>query len=159
MIITPLTVDRIPDLEKLLVLGEPYIRLRSSSDYWLYAKLFASTCPLAIVEGEVVGCVIAFRSQVDPAEIYLQDVMAHPSHRCKGITRALVEEVHGQGSRWGCRRLFLTSEPDNQAAHRAWLALGFTNVPGDALEQGVSVTYDYKGPGKHRAVYERRIDA
>ncbi|MGN9779658.1 hypothetical protein ACTMS0_28470 [Micromonospora sp. H33] len=64
MIVTPLTVDRIPDVEKLLALGEPYIRLRGSSDYWLYTKLSANTCPLAIMEGLVVGCVIAFRSQV-----------------------------------------------------------------------------------------------
>ncbi|WDQ02228.1 GNAT family N-acetyltransferase [Micromonospora chalcea] len=157
MIITPLTVDRIPDLEKLLALGEPYIRLRGSSDYWLYATLFANTCPLAIIDGEVVGSVIAFRSQVDLSEIYLQDVMTHPSHRRTGITRALVEEVDRQGALWGCRRLFLTSEPDNHAAHGAWLALGFVNVPGGAIEQGVSVIHDYKGPGKHRAVYERRI--
>lgn len=159
MIIIPLTVDRIPDLEKLLALGEPYIRLRGSSDYWLYATLFADTCPLAIIDGQVAGSVIAFRSQVDPSEIYLQDVMTHPSHRRQGVTRALVEEVHRQGSVWGCRRLFLTSESDNHAAHTAWLALGFSNVPGDATQAGVSVIYDYKGPGKHRAVYERSIGA
>ncbi|GAA2701246.1 GNAT family N-acetyltransferase [Micromonospora olivasterospora] len=159
MIITPLTVDRIPDLEKLLALGEPYIRLRGSSDYWLYATLFANTCPLAITDGQVVGSVIAFRSQVDPSEIYLQDVMTHPNHRRIGITRALVEDVHRQGSLWGCQRLFLTSEPDNHAAHKAWLAMDFSNVPGDTTEQGVSVIYNYKGPGKHRAVYERQIGA
>jgi len=85
MPITPLTVDRIPDLEKLLALGEPYIRLRDSSDYWLYATLFADTCPLAIIDGQVAGSVIAFRSQVDPSEIYLQDVMTHPGHRREGI--------------------------------------------------------------------------
>ncbi|RLK09481.1 acetyltransferase (GNAT) family protein [Micromonospora sp. M71_S20] len=158
MIITSLTVDRIPDLEKLLALGEPHIRLRGSSDYWLYATLFANTCPLAIVNGQVVGSVIAFRSQVDPSEIYLQDVMTHPSHRRQGVTRALVKEVQGQGALWGCRRLYLTSEPDNGAAHRAWLALGFTNLPGDAVEQGVSVAHDYKGPGKHRSVYERQLE-
>lgn len=159
MIITPLATDRIPDLEKLLALGAPYIRLRGSSDYWLYATLFADTCPLAIIGGQVVGSVIAFRSQIDPSEIYLQDVMTHPGHRRQGVTRALVEEVLRRGSLWGCRRLFLTSEPDNSAAHSAWLALGFSNLPGDTTEMGVSVIYDYKGPGKHRAVYERSIDA
>ncbi|MER6589660.1 GNAT family N-acetyltransferase [Micromonospora chalcea] len=100
---------------------------------------------------------IAFRSQVDPSEIHLQDVMTHPGHRCEGITRALIEAIHRQGSAWGCRRLFLTSEPDNYAAHRTWLALGFSNVDGDTTEAGVAVTYNYKGPGKHRAVYERPI--
>ncbi|GAB3802373.1 GNAT family N-acetyltransferase [Micromonospora zhanjiangensis] len=159
MIITPLTVDRIPDLEKLLALGGPYIRLRSSSDYWLYATLFADTCPLALIDGQVVGSVIAFRSQVNPSEIYLQDVMTHPDHRRQGVTRALVEEVRRRGSLWGCGRLFLTSEADNRAAHTTWLGLGFTNVAGDRTEHGVSVMLDYKGLGKHRAVYERLIGA
>ncbi|MEV4197548.1 GNAT family N-acetyltransferase [Micromonospora globbae] len=154
MMIAPLTVDRIPDVEKLLALGEPYIKLRGSSDYWLYAKLFSTTCPVAVLNGEVVGCVIAFRSQDDPAEIYLQDVMTHPDHRRRGITRALVDEVRRQGSRWGCQRLYLTSEPVNRPAHAAWLALGFVNVEGDSQVDGVSLISNYKGPGKHRAVYE-----
>ncbi|MFU8852618.1 GNAT family N-acetyltransferase [Micromonospora sp. SL1-18] len=155
--IAPLTIDRISDVEKLLALGEPYIKLRGSSEYWLYAKLFSTTCPIAVLDGEVVGCVIAFRSQDDPAEIYLQDVMTHPDHRRHGIARALVDEVRRQGSRWGCQRLYLTSEPDNRAAHAAWLALGFVNVEGDSLVDGVFVISNYKGPGKHRAVYERLI--
>ncbi|MEH1016545.1 hypothetical protein V6U90_26015 [Micromonospora sp. CPCC 206060] len=38
MKVVPLTADRIPDVEKLLALGGPYIKLRGSSDYWLYAS-------------------------------------------------------------------------------------------------------------------------
>ena len=67
--------------------------------------------------------------------------------------------VRRQAADWGCRRLFLTSEPDNYAAHTAWLALGFRNVPGDRTEHGVSVVSDYKGPGKDRAVYEQVLAA
>jgi GNAT superfamily N-acetyltransferase len=83
--------------------------------------------------------------------------MTHPDHQRRGITRALVDEVRRQGSRWGCQRLYLTSEPANQAAHAAWLALGFVNVEGDRLMDGVSVISTYKGPGAHRAVYECHI--
>ncbi|MEH1016546.1 GNAT family N-acetyltransferase [Micromonospora sp. CPCC 206060] len=74
---------------------------------------------------------IALRSQDDPAGIYLQDVMTDPGHRRRGIARALVDDVRRHGLRWGCRRLYLTSEPDNRPAHHAWLALGFVNTDGD----------------------------
>lgn len=157
MKVVPLATERIPDVETLLALGKPYIKLRVSSDYWLYAKLFSTTCPVAVPDGEVVGCVIAFRSQDDPAEIYLQDVMTHPGHRRCGIARSLVGDVRRQAFRWGCRRLYLTSEPDNRPAHDAWLPLGFVNTDGDRWADGMSVISDYKGPVKHRAVCECRV--
>lgn len=54
----------------------------------------------------------------------------------------------------GCRRLYLTSEPDNQAAHASWTALGFDNMPGGHQINGISVIADFKGPGRSRAVYQ-----
>ncbi|MEV2274511.1 hypothetical protein AB0I72_02895 [Nocardiopsis sp. NPDC049922] len=56
------------------------------------------------------------------------------------------------------RRLHLTSEPDNQEAHASWIALGFVNVPGDREINGVSVISDFKGLGRHRAVYQLTLD-
>ncbi|GLZ57778.1 GNAT family N-acetyltransferase [Micromonospora sp. NBRC 107095] len=39
---------------------------------------------IAILDGELVGCPVATRSQDDPAEIYLQDVMTDPNRRRRG---------------------------------------------------------------------------
>jgi GNAT superfamily N-acetyltransferase len=154
VLITPLNVSLIPSVEEFLATGAPYIRVRTSSDYWMYAELFSTTCPIAIAQGEVLGAAIAFRSQDLPADIYIQDVMSHPGHRREGITRALIEVIQNRAIVWGCTRLYLTSEPDNRAAHATWLALGFANIPGDCVVDDVSVISNYKGPGKHRAVYE-----
>ncbi|RZU48767.1 acetyltransferase (GNAT) family protein [Krasilnikovia cinnamomea] len=154
MNIVPLSQQLIPAVERLIELGLPYVRLRTNSDYWLYATLFSTTCRVALVDDTVVGVVVAFRSQDDPSELYVQDVMTHPGHRQRGIARSLVSAVRDQAIHWGCRRLYLTSEPDNAAAHNAWLSLGFVNVPGDHKEGDVSVISNYKGPGKDRAVYE-----
>jgi hypothetical protein len=66
----------------------------------------------------------------------------------------LLAHIQRQAVAWGCKRLYLTSEPDNTAAHATWLSFGFTNVEGDLSEHGVSVVSNFKGPGKHRAVYE-----
>ncbi|MEV0712739.1 GNAT family N-acetyltransferase [Nocardia aurea] len=155
--IEPLHQQMIPDVIALMELGEPFITARTYSDYWLYATLFSSTCPVAIIDGQVVGTVIAFRSQDDPSEVYVQDVMTHPDHRRRGITRRLMARVLERAREMGCGRIFLTSEPHNQAAHRAWVALGFGSVSGDRTVDGVPVITDFKGPGKTRAVYELTI--
>ena len=157
MIVEPLRLRVVPEVRDLMALGEPYVRVRTISDYWLYAQLFSSTCPVAIIAGRVAGAVIAFRSQDDPDDVYVQDVMTHPQQRRQGIARALLGAVRERAEAWGCGRLYLTSEPENGVAHAAWLSLGFVNVPGDITVGGVSVITGFKGEGKDRAVYEREV--
>ncbi len=154
MLMTTLSQELVPQVQRLMELGAPFIRARTYSDYWLYARLFASSCPVALIDGAVVGAVIAFRSQEEPKDVYLQDVMIHPDHRKRGVARALVAEVRQRAVDWGCERLYLTSEAENIAAHAAWISLGFCNVQGDLEINGISVIKDFKGPGKDRAVYE-----
>lgn len=157
MILTTLNVDLIPQVMGLMEHGSPYIRVRTESDYWLYASLFSSTCPVALIDGEVAGTIIAFRSQDSPGDVYVQDVMTHPDHRRRGIARALVAHLRDRVKERGCDRIYLTSEPDNIAARAAWESLGFQNVAGDYVTNGVSVTKDFKGPGKDRAVYQLQL--
>ncbi|SCG41044.1 GNAT family N-acetyltransferase [Micromonospora humi] len=158
MIVSPLRPELTGDLERLMALGGPHLRPRTSSDYWLYARLFSSTCPVAFEDGAMAGAVIAFRSQDDPADVYVQDVLTHPDFRRRGVARTLLDSVRARAADWGCHRLYLTSEPGNFGAHRAWRALGFRNVPGDRDVEGVQVITDFKGPGRDRAVYELLAD-
>lgn len=159
MIIEPLRVPLIPEVIALMELGARYITARTYSDYWLYAELFSSTCRVALDESRVVGVALGFRSQDAPDDLYIQDVMTHPDHRRRGVTRELVDELQKQAWLMGCRRLYLTSEPGNSAAHKTWETLGFANVHGDRIFDGVSVITDFKGPGKTRAVYELILGA
>lgn len=157
MIVTPMNRDLIDQVHDLMALGEPYVRVRTHSDYWLYGELFSATCPVALVDDRAVGAVIAFRSQDDPDDVYVQDVMTHPNHRREHVAATLLTAVRDQASAWRCRRLYLTSEPDNSAAHATWTRLGFHNPPNDREIDGIWVTLDFKGPGKDRAVYELRL--
>lgn len=157
MIVVPLETEHMNEVQQLMTMGEPFIRARTPSDYWLYASLFSSSCPVALDNNTIVGSIIAFRSQDKPADIYIQDVMTHPKHRRRGIAQALLQSLKLQAEDWRCRRLYLTSEPDNRAAHTAWTTFGFTNVIGDHEVDGISVITDYKGPGRHRAVYEMKL--
>ncbi|MCY1141476.1 GNAT family N-acetyltransferase [Actinoplanes sp. Pm04-4] len=144
----------ISDVEDLMALGEPYVRARTSSDYWLYSALFSTTCPVALTDDRVVGAIIAMRSQDDPRDVYIQDVMTDPAHRGQGIAAALLQSITVQANVWQCRRIYLTSEPDNHAAAMAWHKVGFINIPGDHVVDGVQVISNFKGRGKDRAVYE-----
>jgi GNAT superfamily N-acetyltransferase len=133
----------------LAELNAPFVLPRSESDYWLYAELFAQTCPVAVGDnGQIIGAVLGFRSQSAPSEVYLQDVTTHPSWRRKGVTRRLVTFVRDQAQGWGCQRLWLTSEVASLAAHATWLVLGFRNMPGDYRVGGVEIVTDYKGPAR-----------
>jgi ribosomal protein S18 acetylase RimI-like enzyme len=152
--ITALSQDHTEDVMKLMDLGAPYIRARTPSDYWLYARLFSSTCPVALADGSVVGALIAMRSQDDPNEVYIQDVMTHPDHRRRGVAAALVDVVRKHAQQWGCQRIYLTSEPDNAPAYATWTSLGFANATGDYTVNGIAIARDFKGPGKDRAVFE-----
>lgn len=154
MKITPLRVDLIPGILNLMDLGKPYVKARTASDYWLYATLFSTTCPTALVNDELAGAVIAFRSQDTPNEVYIQDVMIHPEHRRRGIAHALIGHVRDQATSWSCTRIYLTSEPENTAAQATWESMGFSNAGGDRIVNGVPVITDFKGPGKDRAVYQ-----
>ncbi|MEV7227257.1 GNAT family N-acetyltransferase [Polymorphospora sp. NPDC051019] len=157
MQIRMLDTELIPQVMAVMAKGVPFIRVRTESDYWLYATLFASTCPVALAEGEVVGAVIAMRSQETPQDVYIQDVITHPHLRRQGVAGMLIASLTERAAAWGCQRVWLTSEPDNDAAHASWIALGFRNRPGDRTEHGVEVVNDFKGPGKDRAVYQLDI--
>jgi ribosomal protein S18 acetylase RimI-like enzyme len=157
MRITALNKYLTDDVLKLMDSGAPYVKARTPSDYWLYAKLFSSTCPVALVDNNVIGALIAMRSQDDPTEIYIQDVMTHPGYRRQGVAAELTSVVLMHARQWGCRRIYLTSEADNTAAYLTWHSLGFTNPASDYTVRGVHVTKDFKGPGKDRAVFELKV--
>jgi GNAT superfamily N-acetyltransferase len=155
MRITELTVSLSGPVRDLMVAGAPYVRARDASDYWLYAQHFADSCPVALADdGSVLAAAIAIQSQVRPREMYVQDLMVDPDQRRRGLARLLIGRLRTVAAIRDCTRLTLTSEPENQTAHRAWLRLGFANRRGDwTSSNGVEVTADFKGKGKHRAVY------
>ncbi|WP_206074627.1 GNAT family N-acetyltransferase [Antribacter gilvus] len=155
MILEPLTVGRIEAVMALTVTGAPFVRTRSRSDYWLFATLFSSTCPVMVVDHDVVGSVVAFVSQETPADLYVQDVVTSSGHRRRGVAGRLLSAVAERGRELGCSRMYLTSEPENYGAHAAWLSLGFENVPASRKVEGMFVTPDFKGAGYDRAVYQR----
>ncbi|MGH3902465.1 MAG: hypothetical protein ACRDTA_30255 [Pseudonocardiaceae bacterium] len=66
----------------------------------------------------------------------------------------MLTHIHDQAKAWDVRRIYLTSEPENKATQAAWEKQGYVNRHGDFLIDGVWIVRDFKGPGKHRAVYD-----
>jgi GNAT superfamily N-acetyltransferase len=155
--VLPLSAVEPNVLVKLAKQGHPFIRPRGESDYWLYGRLFSSTCKVAMLDGSPVGFIVAFRNQDNPKEFYIQDLVVHQNARRQGIATALLEAVLSSAKALGCERAWLTSELENDAAHRTWRRNGFVNPPADRRVGEFWVTNDLKGPGIHRVVYERFI--
>jgi GNAT superfamily N-acetyltransferase len=152
VIIAPLRVAHLSAVRDLMTLGAPYIRARDLSDFWLYANHFASTRRAR--PRRRLGAVIALPSQDQPDDVYIQDVMVQPTAQRTAIATALLAVVAARAAGWGGARLYLASEPDNTAAHTAWLSMGFTNPPGNRHVNGVQV-----GTGERPRQAPRRLQA
>jgi hypothetical protein len=70
----------IPALIALMEQGVPFVRVRGESEYWLYSELFQDTCPIVTDGEKILGAMIAFHSQANDADTYIQDVMVDPAH-------------------------------------------------------------------------------
>ncbi|MGL5809602.1 MAG: GNAT family N-acetyltransferase [Nocardioides sp.] len=146
------------DAEDLVALfggAGPFVSARQLSDYWLYARLFGSTCLCLRIEGRPIAVVIALRDQSNGAhEIYVQDVAVAPEYRRRGYAVTLLDELRRRAGGWGIRRLWLTSEAANTDAVRLWTTLGYVNTKADYQQDGLWLTKDLKGPGRDRAVFD-----
>jgi ribosomal protein S18 acetylase RimI-like enzyme len=136
---------------------EPFVRPRTESDYWLYGRLFSTTCRAFVSGEDVLAFIVAFRGQDDPSELYIQDVAVAPSQRRRGYGRRLVQDVVDTARQWHVDRIWLTSEAENRGARKAWLSLGFVNPPADYQVDGTWVTAGFKGRGRDRALFELRL--
>ncbi|WP_433294362.1 GNAT family N-acetyltransferase [Actinoplanes sp. CA-030573] len=80
--------------------------------------------------------------------------VVHAERRQQGFAPALLDAVRLRGGQWGCRRLYLPSGPNNEAALRTWTALRFSNLAGDYTIGGIAVTRAFMGSGRDGAVFE-----
>lgn len=142
----------IPEIEAAMSEGGQW--LPESSDYWFFATFCGSTSFVALSDGKPVGGLIACRNPEKPDEIYIDQVAVQRQSRGQGVVQALFSAVEARARELHCSRLWLSTDPKNPAA-RVWPRLGFVNCAGDASEGDLSIRRDFKGPGKHRAIFEK----
>jgi ribosomal protein S18 acetylase RimI-like enzyme len=113
--------------------------------------------------GAPIGVLIGYLSQERPDEAVLHLVAVHPSHRRRGIGRALVESLladvaEAAGGRVTVTALAWPGEPIAVAFFRA-LGFGPDAGPGSQNLYGTPAFPDYEAPGEDRIVFVRDGDA
>lgn len=98
---------------------------------------------VAIDEGLVVG----FASAVDyihpdkPAELWVNEVGVAPTHRSRGVARALLGLLFGVGRRAGCATAWVLTERENGPAMRLYQSCGGE----EAQEETVMFSFELDG--------------
>jgi GNAT superfamily N-acetyltransferase len=145
MLVAPLTDFSLREIAAVMGEGRPW--LPQGTDYWLWQACFGATSFIASAGSALGGGVLACVNQARPDEVYVDQVAVHAAWRGRGVTGLLLDAVTAEAQRRRCRRVWLSTDPANPAI-RAWPRYGFTPL---------GVKKDFKGPGKDRALFERRI--
>ncbi len=112
-------------------------------------------------EGHPVGFLLGYRSQDHASEAVLHLVGVHPSHRRRGIGRALVESFLADVSAGGVTTVSALAWPGEPIPIAFFRALGFVadDGPGSQSLYGTPAFPDYEAPGEDRIVFVRRLAA
>jgi GNAT superfamily N-acetyltransferase len=141
------SLDRFEIQQIAALMGEGRPWLPASTDYWLWRECFATTSFIASSGGDLAGGVLACVNQTRPEELYVDQVAVHPQWRGRGVAQRLFDALEQAARAHRCSRIWLSTDPANPAT-RTWPRLGFTALP---------VRRDFKGPGKDRALFEKRL--
>jgi ribosomal protein S18 acetylase RimI-like enzyme len=108
--------------------------------------------------GHPIGIAIGYRSQDHPDEALLHLVAVHPSHRRRGIGRALVESFLADVSATRVSTVTALAWPGEPGAIAFFRSLGFRpdDGPGSQNLYGTPAWPDYESPGEDRIVFIRR---
>ena len=145
MHVAPLTAFSLEEIAAVLREGRPW--LPENTDYWLWQTCFGATSFIAADGAALAGGILACVNQGAPDEVYVDQVAVHSAWRGRGVTGALLDAVCAEAERRGCRRAWLSTDPANPAT-QIWPRYGFGPL---------GVRKDFKGAGKDRLLFERRL--
>lgn len=129
------------------------------SIYHIFCKHFSNTSFVAVRQGDVVGFLLGFISQVKAGHGYIHLVATDPRNQRQGIATALYEKFFRTTKKKGVRHVSLIVNPDNVASLRFHERLGFrTNLSGALITvAGVEAVKDYNGQGNHMVPFTKEI--
>ena len=145
MNLLPLSSVDLDVIAAVMRTGRPW--LPEHTDFWLWRECFGGTSFIAFDGKLPAGGVLACVNQSRPEDLYIDQVAVDPRWRGQGVTRRLIDAVESEARKRRCTRLWLSTDPINPAI-RAWPPLGFVEL---------GVRKDFKGPGKDRALFEKRL--
>ncbi len=110
-------------------------------------------------DGRLVGFVVAFISQDDPATGYVHMIAADPNRRRSGVGSALYQRVFDDLATRGISRVKAITWPGNRRSVAFHQALGFRvdDGPGTQRLYGTPSYPDYDGEGDDRVAFIRDL--
>jgi ribosomal protein S18 acetylase RimI-like enzyme len=123
----------------------------------LFFQHFGDTSFLLEQNDELLGFLIGFLSQSQPAEAYIHFVGVAPSARRRGIGSALYEQFFEVARARGRTTVRCITSPGNTRSIAFHRGLGFALARGDRERDGVAYAADYDGPALDRVVFSRSL--
>jgi ribosomal protein S18 acetylase RimI-like enzyme len=143
----------LPIFVEALAHGRPWVD-PGKIDAWLTQRLLGASSFLALEGARPLGiAVAALEPPVNPVEVYIDQVVVAPAHRRRGLARVLLQQCERLGQERGAQRAWLTTAPENPAAHW-WRSMGYSARESTTRLHGWPVQADVKGPSKHRVVFD-----
>jgi GNAT superfamily N-acetyltransferase len=125
----------------------------------LFFDHFHNTSFVVEVDAEIIGFLIGFLSQSNPEEAYIHFVGIHPSFRKQGIGRILYEQFFQAVQKFDRARVKCVTSPFNQSSIAYHLRMGFEAESSEIQEDSVPYYLDYDGPGEHRVLFVKHLQA
>jgi ribosomal protein S18 acetylase RimI-like enzyme len=124
----------------------------------LFFEHFASTSWIDRDELGVRSFLIAFDSADHPDVTYIHFVGVRPDLRGRGVGAELYRRTFAEARDRGRRRVQCITGLPNRASIAFHRRMGFTSVPGDAVDdEGVPYHRDHGGPGWDQVLFERPL--
>lgn len=101
----------------------PPLDLNSLYAYLLLSEHFASTCVIAVLDGEVLGFVSAYVPPGREDVLFVWQVAVHDKARGQGLGRHMLQELLARSGLGKTRYVETTVSPDNQASRRMFEGL------------------------------------
>jgi len=140
--------------------GEAGARERAALLPRLYVEHFTDTSYLVEDDnGRLVAFLIGFLSPSRPSTAYVHLVGVDPAAQRAGMGRWLYARFSAAAVARSAREVECITSPSNQNSIAFHTRLGFRIDPGDRTVDGIPVHSDHDGPGLHRVVFTRHLDA
>jgi ribosomal protein S18 acetylase RimI-like enzyme len=105
---------------------------------------------IAHQDRELLGFLVAFKSQTKPSQAYCHFIGVHPQWRGQGIGEALYQRLFADATADGCSEVLAVTSPLNRASLAFHQRLGFALLPGESEVDGIPFLPNYDGPGEDR---------
>jgi len=129
--------------------------------YKIMLRYFGNSCIIAEFNGEIVGFVMGFTSQVDDKKLFLWQIGVANLLRGNEIAKMLLEKFEKVAKKLGCKRIEVTVDPENIPSQKLFEKMGYLNVSakeGETVEvMGNTAVKDYYKAGRHFMLFEKNV--